>query len=64
LKEERDAAPLLREVLDSLRRGKDHPDPLAIARRLREAKDRNMGGRMLRSVGNPKEALRWQAWAV
>jgi hypothetical protein len=59
-----DAAPLLREVLDGMRRGKSDPDPLIIARRLREAKDRNIGGKMLRSTGNPKEALRWCVAAV
>jgi hypothetical protein len=52
-------APLLREILDALPRRASQPDPLVIARRLREAKDRNVGGKMLRSAGNPKEALRW-----
>jgi hypothetical protein len=59
LEREPSASPLLRELLDAIRRGKTGPDPLLIARRLREAKDRNVGGKMLRSVGNPKEALRW-----
>jgi hypothetical protein len=53
------AAPLLRNVLGGMKRGKAEADPLLIARRLREAKDRNVGGKMLRSKGNPKEALRW-----
>ena len=53
------AAPLLREILDAMPRRAGQPDPLVIARRLREAKDRNLDGKMLRSAGNPKEALRW-----
>jgi hypothetical protein len=37
---------------------------LVIARRLREAKDRNFNGKVLRSVGNPKDALRWVVASV
>jgi hypothetical protein len=58
------AAPLLRDVLEGMKRGKAKTDPLIIARRLRESKDRNVGGIMLRSKGNPKEALRWQVSGV
>jgi hypothetical protein len=59
LERKRTAAPLLRELLDGMPRRAGQPDPLVIARRLREAKDRNLGDKMLRSMGNPKEALRW-----
>lgn len=61
---DRNAAPLLREMLEALPRRRAQPDPLLIARRLREAKDRNVSGRMLRSVGSPKEALRWTVITV
>ena len=63
LEREPTAAPLLSEVLDGMRHGSP-AEPLVIARRLREAKDRNVGGKILRSVGNPKEALRWQVMPV
>jgi hypothetical protein len=59
LEREPSAAPLLRDALDGMRRGSRSPEPLVIARRLREAKDRNVDGKVLRSGGNPKEALRW-----
>jgi hypothetical protein len=59
-----DAAPRCRDVLHELRRKAGQPDPNVIARRLREAKDRNFGGKMLRSLGNPKDSLRWQVQPV
>jgi hypothetical protein len=58
------AGPLLRDLLQEIGRAGSPPDPLKIARRLREAKDRNVGGKMLRSIGSPKEALRWRVSAV
>jgi|HubBroStandDraft_1064217.scaffolds.fasta_scaffold27025_2 hypothetical protein len=65
LEREPSTAPLLRDVLDGMKRGKAKLDPLVIARRLREAKDRNVGsGKVLRSIGSPKEALRWQVIRV
>ncbi len=54
------AAPLLREFIEALPRRGGKPDTHSIARRLREAKDRNFSGKMLRSLGSPKEALRWR----
>jgi len=56
---DRGAVPRLRELIDALPRRSAQPDPLHVARRLREAKDRNLNGRMLHSAGNPKEALVW-----
>jgi len=58
------AAPFLREMLQGMGRAGSPPESLKIARRLRDAKDRNVGGKMLRSVGSPKEALRWQVIRV
>jgi hypothetical protein len=64
LEREPSAAPLLHEVFDGMKRGKAKLDPLVVARRLRESKERNVYGRMLRPVGNPKEALRWDVAPV
>jgi hypothetical protein len=65
LEREPSAAQLLRDVLDGMKRGKAKLDPLVVARRLRESKDRNVGsGKILRSIGSPKEALRWQVIPV
>ncbi len=58
------AAPFLREILQGMGRAGSPPEPLKIARRLRDAKDRNVGGKMLRSLGSAKEALRWQVSRV
>lgn len=58
------AAPFLRETLQGMGRAGSPPEPLKIARRLRDAKDRNVGGKILRSVGSPKEALRWRVVLV
>jgi hypothetical protein len=60
LESKADVAPRIREIIDALPRRGGQPDPLVIARRLREAKDRNFHGLMLQSLGNPKEALRWK----
>lgn len=58
------AAPVLHEMIEALPRRGGHPDALVISRRLREAKDRNFDGSILRSLGSPKEALRWTVVAV
>jgi hypothetical protein len=55
-----EAAKRLRDIIDGFPRNGSQPDPQVVARRLRDAKDRNYSGKMLRSVGNPKEALRWK----
>jgi hypothetical protein len=59
-----DAARSLREMVESFPRKGGQADPNIIARRLREAKDRNYGGKMLQSSGNPKDALRWKVAPV
>ena len=54
-----EAATKLRDIVSGFPRREGQPDPQVIARRLREAKDRNFGGKMLESTGNPKVALKW-----
>lgn len=56
-----DAAPLLRAYLAELR---GEVTPGKLARHLRDAADRNFGGKMLQSLGNEKDSKRWKVSPV